>query len=358
MAHLQLVISEAQILGLFLSSVFWGIYLVTFFPCMRHLLWDAQGNFRSVKSINWTMLIFALLLAFFATFDVALSLMHAIEAFILYTGPGGSEERYTRLTDWVNIMKTVNVFVGKQISDGILVYRCWIVTNKSYFLLILPVMLWLGDLAMTIFITFLEATAGNTHELLTGGESTITAVITSAWSMSIANNIMTTAMIVWFIRRVDKHNAMYVVQTSNHNHTIGSENHKRFKRKTTKLQNVIRIVVESGLMYTVTAVIAFITFVTGNNSFYATTDVELQVLAIAYNLIIIRVSSRPSEDYDIRSAVAATIPLHDMTVSTNKKPGTTTEPQQIMVQYEVDVDYDEDTEAHRYKNRSSQEHAA
>ncbi|KIK66908.1 hypothetical protein GYMLUDRAFT_145135, partial [Collybiopsis luxurians FD-317 M1] len=262
--------------------VFWGIYLVTFFPCMRHLLWDAKGNLRSVKSINWIMLLFALLLAFFATFDVALSLMHAIEAFILYTGPGGSEERYTRLTDWVNIMKVsdqTKLFqpLPTLLISHLQVYRCWIVTNKNYFLLILPALLWLGDLAMTIFITILEATAGNTHELLTGGEGRITAVITSAWSMSIANNIMTTGLIVWFIRRVDKHNALYAMQTS----TL----------KNSSLQNVIRIMVESGLMYTVTAIIAFITFVTGNNSFYATTDVELQVLSIAYNLIIIRVSS-------------------------------------------------------------------
>ncbi|KAF5376594.1 hypothetical protein D9757_009591 [Collybiopsis confluens] len=351
MAHLQIVISEAQILGLFLSSVFWGIYLVTFFPCMRHLIWDRKFNLRSPKSINWTMLVFALLLAFFATFDVALSLMHSIEAFILYTGSGGSEERYTRLTDWVNILKTVNVFVGKQISDGILVYRCWIVTSKSHFLLILPVMLWLGDLAMTIYITFLEATAGNTHELLTGGESTITAVITSAWSMSIANNIITTgSMIVWFIRKVDRHNAMYAVQASNNS---APDSLKLFRRKRTKLQNVIRIITESGLMYTVTAIIAFITFVTGNNSFYATTDVELQVLAIAYNLIIIRVSSRPPEDYSMKSTVTATIPLHGMNSSTTKRTANS-DGQHVMVHCEVDVDYGSNIETLGYKNGGSQ----
>ncbi|KAF5339700.1 hypothetical protein D9758_014905 [Tetrapyrgos nigripes] len=351
MARLQLVISEAQILGLFLSSIFWGIYLVTFFPCVRYLVWDKKGDLRSVKAINWTMLLFALLLAFFATFDVALSLMHAIEAFILYTGPGGSEERYTGLTDWVNIMKTVNVFVGKQISDGALVYRCWIVTNKNYLLLILPALLWLGDLAMTVFITVLEATAGSTHELLTGGEARITAVITSAWSMSIANNIMTTGLIVWFIRRVDRHNALYAMQTSSLNNSSG--NRRLFRRKRTRLQNVIRIMIESGLMYTVTAIIAFITFVTGNNSFYATTDVELQVLAIAYNLIIIRVSSRPPEDYSMKSTVAtATIPLHNMNSTIEGTAASDTS--KIMVRREVDVDYGVGTETLEYKHGSSQ----
>ncbi|THU77024.1 hypothetical protein K435DRAFT_878389 [Dendrothele bispora CBS 962.96] len=190
---------------------------------------------------------------------------------------------------------------------------------------------------MTIFIIFLEATAGNTHELLTDGEARITAVITSAWSMSIANNIMTTGLIVWFIRRVDKHSALYVMQTSSLNNSSGNR-----RRKRTKLQNVIRIMIESGLMYTVAAIIAFITFVTGNNSFYATTDVELQILAIAYNLIIIRINSRPPEDYSMKSTVA-TIPLHDMNTSTNEG-ATASDTSKIMVHCEIDVDYGPGTE--------------
>ncbi len=101
----NLGISEAQILGLFLASVFWGIFLVTFFQCMRHLVWDAKGDLRPAKTINWPMFCVAMLLAFFSTFDVALGLMHAIEAFIEYHGPGGSDARFTGLTDWVNIMK-------------------------------------------------------------------------------------------------------------------------------------------------------------------------------------------------------------------------------------------------------------
>ncbi|KAJ3709749.1 hypothetical protein DFJ43DRAFT_1173308 [Lentinula guzmanii] len=77
------------------------------------------------------MLVVALLLMALSTFDVSLGLMHSIEAFIFYTGPGGSAARFTGLTDWVNILKTCNVVFGKVISDGILIYRCWTICNRS-----------------------------------------------------------------------------------------------------------------------------------------------------------------------------------------------------------------------------------
>lgn len=141
-------ISEAQILGLFLASVFWGMLLITFVQAMRCMLWDLNvpgGRLKRASTINWPMLVVALLLMALSTFDVSLGLMHSIEAFIFYTGPGGSAARFTGLTDWVNILKvrrmkicdfyhaqvsssfalllrqTCNVVFGKVISDGVLV---------------------------------------------------------------------------------------------------------------------------------------------------------------------------------------------------------------------------------------------
>lgn len=106
---MALGISEAQLLGLFLASVFWGMFLITFVQSIRYLLWDLKGNLKPLSIINWPLLIVAALLAFLSTFDVALGLMHNIEAFIFYTGPGGSAARFTGLTDWVNILKVSTI---------------------------------------------------------------------------------------------------------------------------------------------------------------------------------------------------------------------------------------------------------
>ncbi|KAJ3775952.1 hypothetical protein FB446DRAFT_785541 [Lentinula raphanica] len=322
----SLGISEAQILGLFLSSVFWGMLLITFVQVMKCFLWDNERErFKSASKINWFMLIVALLLMTLSTLNVALELLHCIEAFILYTGPGGSNAKFTRLKDWVNILNTTcNIPLGKVISDGVLIYRCWAVCNHSISIIIFPILLWMGYLALAIFVIYMEVSAGNTQLLLTGGVSRmITASITAACTMSLVNNIITTGMIVYRIRDVDRSNVLHGNQ--GHGSTIPGNDglFGRTKRRRTKLQNVIRIVIESGMMYTTIALITFITFVVGSNSFYATSDVELQILSIAFNLIIIRISTRPggSDSYS-SSAQSSTRrqphPLHKFTVAVRK----------------------------------------
>ncbi|KIK61737.1 hypothetical protein GYMLUDRAFT_574980 [Collybiopsis luxurians FD-317 M1] len=291
----SLGISEAQLLGVFLASVFWGMLVITFVQAIRYLIWDSDAKGAGLKpasGINWAMLSVALILMALSTLDVSLGLMHSIEAFIFFTGPGGSAARFTGLTDWVNIVKTCNIVFGKLISDGVLVYRCWVVCNKSIFVVIFPIMLWLGYLALAIFVIYLEASAGNPKILLTG-----------------ANNIITTA------------NHQYGLQSA----TGGSGSRSFFGRRRSTLQQVTRIIIESGMLYTTMALITFITFEVGSNSFYPTSDAELQILSIAFNLIIIRISTRSNgyDNYNTQSAQSGpqTVPLRKLS-SAMRSPNT------------------------------------
>lgn len=97
-------IDKAQIVGLFLECIFFGIFLVTFPPCLRALVWK-NGRIKAIDTINWTMFAVAMVLASFAVLDTALGLLHNIEAFVLYKGPGGPTEELSNISDWVNVMK-------------------------------------------------------------------------------------------------------------------------------------------------------------------------------------------------------------------------------------------------------------
>jgi len=97
-------VTEAQIVALFMESVFYGIYLVSLFYCMRALLWS-QVNRKMKNDINWPMLVVTLLLATFATLDVAFGLRHVLDAFIFYKGPGGAATELEDISYWVNVMK-------------------------------------------------------------------------------------------------------------------------------------------------------------------------------------------------------------------------------------------------------------
>jgi hypothetical protein len=89
----------------------------------------------------------------------------------------------------------------------------------------------------------------------------------------------------------------------------------------------MRIIIESGLIITLTSLISVITYVTGSNSIYATSDVVrlahsfmahsftdyillqlVQNIGIAFNLIVIRARSQPSDEYTLYSTITPSAP--------------------------------------------------
>ena len=98
-----------------------------------------------------------------------------------------------------------------------------------------------------------------------------------------------------------------------------------------KLQNLMRIIVESGLLYTTAPFVTFIGFVTGSNGVYVATAAvraptwlcfqgsyltrkqEIQIVGISFNLIVIRTSAlaRRSDQFttDMKGAGSRILPL-------------------------------------------------
>ncbi|KAJ7719956.1 hypothetical protein B0H16DRAFT_1218975, partial [Mycena metata] len=288
-------ITEAQIVGLFLESVFWGIYLVTFFLCLRSLLFKANFELKWFSDLNWPMLLVTLIMCVFSTLDVAIGLMHNIQAFILYKGPGGASQELSRISDWVNIIKTVDVLLQTTLGDGMLIFRCWMVYSKSWPVVVFSMLLWLGGSVCTVMIIRIEATL-RSDTLITS--DSLKPLILSFWILTIVQNILTTGLLVFRIWRVDQQNARFAY------HTNSSSANKR----QSKLRQVMRVIIESGLMYTTIALITFITYIANSNSTYGVSDVEVQMVGITFNLIIIRADRRAVEGQTTKVA-STTLPL-------------------------------------------------
>lgn len=105
-------ISEAQLVAMFMEAVTYGIYLVTFFLCMRALL-DGRDGER--KHYNWPMICVVLGMFVLATLDVALTLRRALEAFVFYQGPGGATMYYERISLWSNVIQVSPTTVRERI---------------------------------------------------------------------------------------------------------------------------------------------------------------------------------------------------------------------------------------------------
>jgi hypothetical protein len=289
-------ITEAQITGLFIESVLFGVHLISVGYCTRALV-STRTRWKRADEISWAMLCVSLVLLANATFDVTLGFYHNLQAFVFYTGQGGAVQEFTDISNWINVSKSLTVVVQTMIGDAMLIYRCWIIYNRSWLVVAFSILLWLGCFASTIWVIFLEATL---HSRVLVSASQLLPAGTTFWGLTISLNIITTTMIVWRIWKVDRSNK----QTRIDSHSKGSHS---------SLHNVMRIVVESGLLYTATAFITFVTFVVGSNGVYVITDAEIQVVGIVFNMIIIRASalSKRAEGSTMESnrSASQTVPL-------------------------------------------------
>ncbi|KAF8185731.1 hypothetical protein BJ912DRAFT_1060553 [Pholiota molesta] len=268
-------ITEAELTGSFSESVLWGFHIITLGFCMQALL-RSKNQWKKSRDINWAMVAVSLALFINASFDVLLGFYHTLLAFVFFQGEGGATGAYTDISEWINIARTVTVIVQTIIGDAVLIYRCWVVYQRSFLVVAVSFLLWLTLTASGIWITFLEATL-KSRVLISAKQ--LSPAITLFWAVTITLNIITTGLLVYRIWRVDSSGRKYLMSNGTGKSAQG------------RLRNIMRIIIESGLMYSVIALLTFATIIVGSNAVYVTSDMEVQIVGIAFDLILVRTAN-------------------------------------------------------------------
>ncbi|KAJ6544707.1 hypothetical protein B0H10DRAFT_2133542 [Mycena sp. CBHHK59/15] len=288
------LIDSAQIVGLFMETLLYGVFLVTLVQCLYALLWSpVEHHFK--KHFHWPMLVAAILMFTFATLDVAFGLRHNLDAFVYYKGPGGATEELENISYWVNVMKTADYVAQTCIGDAILIYRCYIVWGKKWMVIIPSFMLWLGGSTCGAILTYTFATLNKAALIDT---ASATPWVDSMIALTLSMNILTTSLIVFRIWRVDK-------QTSGMMATASTAR----SRRVTRLKSIMRILVDSAALYTVSVIIFVATYIAGSNANYGTSDNVVQIIGICFNMIIIRVNSHEASQVSTTANATGTAPL-------------------------------------------------
>lgn len=93
-----------------------GIFLVTFFDCLR-VLTMLEGRFKPFAHVHLKMVFAAIAMFVFASLDVAFHLRHNLDAFTAYEGDPIHE--FSNVSNWVNVMSmgcyVAQTFVGDSI---------------------------------------------------------------------------------------------------------------------------------------------------------------------------------------------------------------------------------------------------
>ncbi|KAF9477028.1 hypothetical protein BDN70DRAFT_881663 [Pholiota conissans] len=260
--------SQAILVGSFVVSVVWGFHIISLGFCM-HALFTTTIS-RSTKKINWGMVAVAWVLFANATFDMTLAFRHMLHAFVSTTSGEAAAADFA-ISDWSNLARTTSVVIQTIIGDAVLIYRCWIVYHRSILVILPSLLLWFGLVGSTIWTLILEAML---NVLFNARQ--VTHAITTFWSITIALNTITTGLLVYRIWSVDNTNRKHRLEV------IEFAGQGRLK-------SIKNIIIESGLLYTLSAIATFGTYVGGSEYVYLTSGVvEVQVVGIAFNLIIVR----------------------------------------------------------------------
>ncbi|KAF7362710.1 Carboxylic ester hydrolase [Mycena venus] len=272
--------------------------LVTLGIAGRLLLTTESGKLKRRSAINWIIVVVSIVLFVNGTLNLVVSTITVVQAFVLYTGPGGAEHIFTHGSGWQTIVKSFNVPFQSLVGDGILIYRCWFLWNKNWIVIALPLLVWLANIASAIRLLTLLAQASQGLVI----SSTIQPWGQAFWSMTICINVMATSLIVGRIWMVEKKHRKFRASSVD---TVSSQNRPR-----TALGHAMRNIIDSGMIYTVLSIFTLVTYTLQSTLHYPASHLEIHSVGITFNLIIIRGSqtSRSRQDVAAPGAVLS-IPL-------------------------------------------------
>ncbi|KAJ6535140.1 hypothetical protein B0H19DRAFT_1271786 [Mycena capillaripes] len=246
---------------LWVGTFFYGIYFVLFCICIHILL------HRPSSQGNTVLLVTAIALFTFSTILIVLIL-------VLVTAE--IEELASIPSDSIQNAAYVIYAINNSIADGLLIYRCYVVWNHNWRIIVLPVMLLIASTGEACGLdVFLDATP--------------------QFAVILATNLLATAGRIWWI--------------SNHSRGyLGAAAQQRYA-------SAIALVVESGMLYSAT-IVAFL-IVISFPSLSSTLEEPLlqivtQVMGIAPTLIIVRVGlgvTVEDSSSTFRTTTTTSIPL-------------------------------------------------
>ncbi|KAF9528352.1 hypothetical protein CPB83DRAFT_854456 [Crepidotus variabilis] len=290
-------IEAAKLTGLFLESILFGGLLISYAFCLETLFFN-KGRRKPPADVNWPMVAVSSILLGVATMDLSLGFYHVLKAFVFLNGEGGAVTVFADISNWVNITRSTTFIVQTNLGDMMLIYRCWVIWCRSWRVVAPSICLWLGTVAMTTWLLWIESTL-RVKVLLNARQLRPSGI--SFWVLSTVLNITTTALLVYKIWLVERENRSTRMSRMGGHH-----------RQYTKIEYIIRYIVESGVLCTGMALVSFIPFILGSTVFYPVTDVQVVLIGIAFNLIIIRTSKIVSS-----SSSSSTYLTSEITVSQN-----------------------------------------
>ncbi|KAH8101151.1 hypothetical protein BXZ70DRAFT_892015 [Cristinia sonorae] len=259
-----LSITEAKIISTTLGGMLYGLsipmYILTFW------ILSGPGNART-KRTSYAIMAAGVILAIGSTAQFAVNTARIILGVVVY-GPqlkGGADAFLGDVTEPSFIVKSALENLQTLVFDAVVIYRCWKVWNR-WWVPAVPALGWAVLLALSIgtnHALFYAQHTGNIFATSTG------RWITGVYVTTLIVNLSATGLLALRIYLVHRKSVQYLSDSS--------------------LKVTMRIVLESGAIYSIMITCGMITFILRSRGVFIIFDMLCPTTSIAFNLIIVRI---------------------------------------------------------------------
>jgi len=203
-----------------------------------------------------------------ATLHIALNLYRLLRGYVWNVNPLGPFAYFSDNMAWDNLMHNAILCIMTWLGDMMVIYRCFVIWNNNYYIVMPPVTLLLLSIGTNSMIFFWFTHPETVHL------DTMLHWLSTIYPFAFAQNVMTTGMITFKIWKQHRQSsASGVVNVSSRLNLI----------------NIMRIIIESAMVYTVQLFILIILLPLKSNAQYIVQSAVVPSIGIVFVLIAVRV---------------------------------------------------------------------
>ncbi|KAF9459672.1 hypothetical protein BDZ94DRAFT_1267757 [Collybia nuda] len=252
---------RASLIALILESLSYGIFTILFVATAWVIVNRRRGN------PNHVLLVTLCLIWVQSTAHWIIDVNRAITAFL--DAPEGPLQYYQNVSNPLQVAKTAVYVTLTLTGDSFVIYRCYVVWNRTWWIVILPILLWMATGAVGF------ATTHAFYETKKGGIFLVNLVplVTSFICMTLSTNVVCTALIAYRILR----SQLEIRKFRDHH-------------QSSHVYSAVIILLESAGIYSSSLVALVAVYLLHSNGQFIILDITAQLLGITFSMIILRVA--------------------------------------------------------------------
>ncbi|KAF8890965.1 hypothetical protein BD779DRAFT_1438076 [Infundibulicybe gibba] len=268
----QVSLDVVGIVSVWFETLLYGIYVSLFFEAVFIMLKKGKVKTTPSKIFFWTSVTIFIL----STIHISLNLFRVLKAYVWLRGVMAPTEYLLDLSRWDIIMKNTVNAVTTWLADFLVIYRCFIIWNNNYYIIIFPTLLVLMSIASNTIALyqFTQVPFGTFF-----GPSLV-HWINIIYALAFVQNSITTGLIAWKIWHQERHFVALGMRSLN---------------PRASLFPILRIIVESASIYLLELLVLIILYALKHNGQFVLEEAVVPTVGIVFTIMTVRLAMRNSK---------------------------------------------------------------